>query len=136
MDTQRYKEQLLEMESLTEGLEDPEANWLLDWAAGQLDLILENVADAETAGNKANALYAVVRKINRIMAHTDTDQPLDELAGELTALAELAGDAYCRRPDLTPVEAQSAAARLRVLEPAMAVRFLARWARISVNLYE
>lgn len=134
MDTQLYKERMLEMESLTDELEDSEASWLLDWAAGQLDLILKGVSDPETADNKASALFAVIRKINSIMAHTG--QPSEELAAELTALADLTGDAYCRRPDLTPVEAQSAAARLRELEPAMTVRFLTRWALISINLCE
>ena len=143
MDTQPFKERMLEIENLTDELEDSEANWLLNWGAAQLDWVLHGVKDQETAGQKANALYAVMRKINRMMAYTQGSAPganqtrklPEELAADFMALAELTGDAYCHKPKQTLVEAQSAAAHLPGLKPSIAIEFLARWALLSCDLH-
>ncbi len=88
MNKERFKERILETENLTDELEDDDANWLIDWGIARLDTVLQGAADEETAGNRVNALMAVMRKINRIAGSYARQSPQD-LAGELAALRDL-----------------------------------------------
>jgi hypothetical protein len=93
MDTQRYKERILETENLTDELEDSDANFLLDWGFEKLDRVLEGNEDAETGGERVNALMAVMRKINRILgAYSEKDSA--ELQEDLSALQGLFEHAF------------------------------------------
>ncbi len=88
MEKERFIERILETENLTSELEDPEANWLLNWGIQQLDQVLVSVEDEETAGDRVNALMAVMRKINRIAGSYTGADPAN-LASDLAELDEL-----------------------------------------------
>jgi hypothetical protein len=68
METERFVERILETENLTDELEDADANWFLKWGTGKVPLVLMDVSGDEEAGYQINALMAVMRKINRMMA--------------------------------------------------------------------
>ncbi len=93
MDKERYTERILETENLTDELEDADANWLLDWGTARLDTVLQGVKDEETAGNRVNALMAVMRKINRITGGYASQSP-QALAEDLAALRDLFAAAF------------------------------------------
>ncbi len=93
MDKERFKERILETENLTDELEDADANWLLDWGTARLDTVLRGVKDEETAGNRVNALMAVMRKINRITGSYAGQSP-EALAEDLAALRDLFAAAF------------------------------------------
>jgi hypothetical protein len=134
MNKQPYIERMLENENLTDELEDPDANWLLDWGSSQMDTVLEGANDSETAGNRANALMAVMRKINRI-AGSYADKSPQSLASDLAALYDLFQQAFgyirpnvLEAPDApSPVMAEDAALRLSALDTRQALEFLTRW---------
>jgi hypothetical protein len=88
MDKKPFVERLLEVENLTDELQDRDANWLLDWGIGKLDTLLSDISDPETAGLKVNRLMAVMRKINRIAGSYAEKNSVD-LADELRALQQL-----------------------------------------------
>lgn len=88
MEKERFIERILETENLTDELEDADANWLLDWGIQNLDEVLSSTEDEETAGNKVNALMAVMRKINHI-AGSYASKDRGELANDLAELNEL-----------------------------------------------
>ncbi len=93
MDKERFTERILETENLTDELEDADANWLLDWGIARLDAVLLGVKDEETAGNRVNALMAVMRKINRITGSYTSQSP-QALAEDLAALHDLFAAAF------------------------------------------
>jgi hypothetical protein len=86
MDKARFKERILETENLTDELEDIEANWLLNWGISHLDDVLG--ADPIAAGDRVNALMAVMRKINRIAGNYASKDPQD-LVEDLSSLNDL-----------------------------------------------
>jgi hypothetical protein len=133
MDTTQYVERMLETENLTDELQDSAANWLLNWGAGRLDRVLKDVEGEEAAGQKVNALMAVMRKINRMVgARQDKDPAV--LASDFKMLAALASDLYECDPDVNAAECLSAAVHLRGLaEEQYAVEFSARWSLLSVG---
>jgi hypothetical protein len=133
MDTERYKERILETENLTDELEDSDANFLLDWGFGKLDRVLEGNEDAESGGERVNALMAVMRKINRIIgAYSEKDTA--ELQEDLSALDGLFERAFSptRAQDdpealesrISPANQEPAAAQLARLAPRQALEYL------------
>src|SRR5450631_495885 len=66
MDPQRAKERILENENLTDNLDDEAADWLLNWGIGHLNGLVGSIQDEDSAGEKINALMAVMRQLNRI----------------------------------------------------------------------
>jgi hypothetical protein len=79
-------DRILETENLTYGLEDDDANWLLDWGIKLLPEVIGGVADDEVAGDKVNGLMAVMRKINQITADRADKDP-EELSEDIHSLA-------------------------------------------------
>ena len=88
MKPERFVERMLEIENLTDALEDAEAQLLLDWGLAQLGPLLTDIQDVEAAGEKANELMAVMRKINRLVGGM-AGKDREELAEELRALDAL-----------------------------------------------
>ena len=133
MDKKLFVERMLETENLTDELQDPSANWLLNWGIGLLDVLLKDATDEEAAGLKVNALMAVMRKINR-MVGIRLDKDPAALASDFKMLAALAGELYECNPDVSPAKCQSAAAHLHGLSAEqLAVEFTARWSLLSVG---
>ena len=126
MDKARYVERILEVENLTDELEDPQANWLLDWGIGQLDGILKGIVDEELAGEKVNALMAVMRKINRITGSRPKGD-LEILAVDFATLADLFGRARGCQPAASPADCQSAAAHFAQLPVEEALVYMVEW---------
>ncbi len=110
MDKQTAIDRLLETENLTDGLEDDDAGWLLDWG-------IRSVADlapkpgGEIPGTKVNELMALMREISRILAGRESAASGD-LARAITGLAGAYARAFGRARRLSPDEAAGLAAGL------------------------
>jgi hypothetical protein len=126
MEKDRFVERMLEVENLTDELEDDQANWLLHWGISRLDQVLEGAADADAAGEKANALMAVMRKINRMTGARTTVDP-ETLGQDFATLSGLFAAAFGKATIVTPAECSLAAARLAKLSHQEAVEYLAAW---------
>jgi len=132
MEKDRFVERMLEIENLTDELEDVQANWLLNWGISRLDQVLQGAADAEAGGDKANALIAVMRKINRMTGARGTAGS-ETLADDLSALSGLFSAAFGKEYVVNAAECSLAAARLAKLSPQQAVEYLAAWGFQSVD---
>jgi hypothetical protein len=75
MDPQAAIDRILETENLTDGLEDNDANWLLDWGINSLPALIGEMEDEDAAGTKVNDLMSVMRKINQNTADRETADP-------------------------------------------------------------
>ena len=87
MDVADAKERMLEVENLTDALEDDDANWLLDWGAKQVGPLIQGIADDDQAGEKVNQLMGVMRSINRITGDRNAAPP-DELTDDVHQLVD------------------------------------------------
>ncbi len=80
MEIQPFIDRMLEVENLTDNLEDKDAKRLLDWGIHWLPKALEGQVDADAAGDKANQLMGLLRKLNRLapdgqsMSQDDIDE--------------------------------------------------------------
>jgi len=124
-----YVERLLETENLTDELEDQDANWLLEWGIARLDRVLQGSVDEEAAGNRVNALMAVMRKINRI-AGSRADRSPEDLKADLIALNGLFEAAFGSAQLVSPGELEAAAASLPGLSTRQALELLTGWGSI------
>jgi len=127
MDKKPFVERMLEVENLTDELEDREAKRLLHWGIGKLDGVLQNASDADDAGARVNRLMAVMRKINRI-AGGCAAKNADDLAGDLQALETLCGEAFDSPAAFTEADgakkAEKIAAEIAGKAPGEAVELL------------
>lgn len=135
VDPKPYIERMLEIENLTDELEDRQARQLLEWGTAQLNRLLQSYTEPDLAGEKANALYAVLRKINRLHGARADKEPA-ALVSDLAALAELAAGAYGVSPRQTPADCETAAARLPALEADPALALLTAWALYAAGQSE
>ena len=108
MEKQPFIDRILETENLSDELEDADANWLLNWGIGQLDVVLKDVIlkdtlELEAAGAKVNALMAVMRKINRICG-SYTDKLATDLSQDLKALQTFHDAAFGHTAEALPDE--------------------------------
>jgi len=87
MDRQIAIDRITETENLTDGLEDDDANWLLDWGIGHVDGLVTGIADEDAAGDKLNQLMAVMRTLNQI-ASNRAAKPPDALAADIRTFLE------------------------------------------------
>ena len=130
MDKTLFVDRILETENLTDEMEDAGANRLLDWGVSQLDDILQGAKNDKLAGDRVNALMAVMRKINRIMGSYAGQNPQD-LAADLLALNVLVVASFGHTPrkvtGLNAAEADLAAANLSQLSTPQALEFLTHW---------
>jgi hypothetical protein len=126
MDTQRFVDRMLETENLTDELEDADAQRLLDWGFARLESLLDGIEDPEAAGEKVNALMALMRKLNRLAGGAAGGDP-QMLAGELARLDELSRALYPDAGPRDPQTCQQAALELSALEPGPALDYLLAW---------
>ncbi|HEX6540208.1 MAG TPA: hypothetical protein VF040_00520, partial [Ktedonobacterales bacterium] len=68
MDEALAIERITENENLTDGLNDEDARWLLQWGTGHAGELIAGATDDEAAGQKINQLMAVMRSLNAIAA--------------------------------------------------------------------
>jgi hypothetical protein len=87
MDRQTAIDRITETENLTDGLEDDDANWLLDWGIAHVDGLVTGIKDEDAAGKKLNQLMAVMRSLNQIAADRAA-KPSDALAADIRAFLE------------------------------------------------
>jgi len=87
MDVSEAKDRMLEVENLTDALEDDDANWLLDWGTKQVGPLIQGIADDDQAGEKVNQLMGVMRSVNRITGDRNAAPP-DELADDIHQLVD------------------------------------------------
>jgi hypothetical protein len=109
MDRQIAIDRITETENLTDGLEDDDANWLLDWGIGHVDGLVTGIADEDAAGDKLNQLMAVMRTLNQI-ASNRAAKPPDALAADIRTFLERYQQAFGAPETVTPtvVPAQDA----------------------------
>jgi hypothetical protein len=126
MDEKIFVERILENENLTSNLVDDDANWLLNWGTSQVKGLVQGIGDVDVAGEKVNALMAVMRKMNRMVGEGDWPS-VDELVPELEALAELSAQAFGTPQNMSTTEWEAVANRLVQMTPPQALQFLVEW---------
>ncbi len=124
MDEKIFVSRILENENLTSSLVDNDANWLLNWGTGQVKGLIQGIGNVDAAGEKVNALMAVMRKMNRIVGEGDWP-PIDELVPELESLAELSAQAFGTSRAMSAAEWEAVAKQLVQMSPPQALQFLA-----------
>ena len=113
MDKQTAIDRILETENLTDGLEDEDANWLLDWGIHYVPILIGELQDEDAAGAKLNQLMAVMRKINQIVADRQ-DATAEDLAEAITGLVRAYAQAFGSARPLSSEEALNLAASLSI----------------------
>ena len=126
MDEKIFVARILENENLTSNLVDEDANWLLKWGTSQVKGLVQGIGDMDAAGEKVNALMAVMRKMNRMVGEGDWP-PADELVPELEALAELSAQAFGTSHSMSTAEWEAVANQLTKMTPPQALQFLVEW---------
>jgi hypothetical protein len=123
IDKQIFIDRLLESENLVGDLEDAEAEWLLNWGIHQVEGLIRDIDEFETAGERINALMAVMRKANQIVADRNVkNRPA--LAGDLEELARRYAQAFGGSQGSAPADLEVAAGQLADLSPGEAVRYV------------
>src|SRR5258708_39606851 len=87
MDEALAIERITETENLTDGLDDDDATWLLQWGTSRVGGLIAGIADEEAAGEKVNQLMAVMRLLNAIAADRTVKDPAS-LGDDIRALRE------------------------------------------------
>ncbi len=126
MDEKIFVARILENENLTSNLVDDDANWLLNWGTGQVKGLIQGIGDVDVAGEKVNALMAVMRKMNRMVGEGDWPS-VDELIPELEALAELSAQTFGTPHDVSTAEWEAVAKQVIQMTPSQALEFLVEW---------
>ena len=126
MEEQAAIDRILETENLTDGLEDKEANWLLDWGIKRVPGFIGGITDDEAAGNRVNELMAVMRKINQIIAGRDS-KTVDELAVDILELAERYEGAFGSVRKAGPDEHLKLVAQINEMAPGEAMQTMIEW---------
>lgn len=75
MDEKLAIERISETENLTDGLDDDDANWLLQWGTSRVGKLIAGIADDDAAGEKVNQLMAVMRSLNAIATDRAAETP-------------------------------------------------------------
>jgi hypothetical protein len=101
MDRQTAIDRITETENLTDGLEDDDANWLLDWGIAHVDGLVTGIEDEDAAGKKLNQLMSVMRTLNQIAADRAA-RPPDALAGDIRTFLERYQQAFGAPKAATP----------------------------------
>jgi outer membrane biosynthesis protein TonB len=101
MDRQTAIDRITETENLTDGLEDDDASWLLDWGIAHVDGLVTGVEDEDAAGEKLNQLMSVMRTLNQIASERAAESP-DALATDIRTFLERYQQAFGAPEDATP----------------------------------
>jgi hypothetical protein len=126
IDSQTYKDRLLETENLTTDLEDVEADWLLQWGVAQIDLVTDGLAEEAAADEQIGVLMSFMRRASRTVARKDRRTPA-ELAEALNELGGIYAQLFGGCRPLSPAECEPAAIQMQQLAPLAALQFLVEW---------
>lgn len=128
MNEQAAIDRILETENLTDGLEDEDANWLLDWGVDQVPELIGGINDNEAAGTKVNELMAVMRRLNQITADRAVKPP-QALAEDIQTLAQTNRQAFGAGREAGPEEARKLAQSLAQKSPHDTLVTLIDWVK-------
>lgn len=117
MDEALAIERITENENLTDGLNDEDARWLLQWGTGHAGELIAGATDDEAAGQKINQLMAVMRSLNAIAADR-TVKDSASLAADIRTLR----DRYAITFGNVATHSEDEIARLGRALPAMSAR--------------
>jgi hypothetical protein len=126
MEEQAAIDRILEAENLTDGLEDKEADWLLDWGIKRLPGLIGGITDDEATGARVNELMAVMRKINQIIAGRDS-KTVGELVADIQDLAERYERAFGSVRKASPDDYTKLAAQITEQSSIDAMQTLIEW---------
>jgi len=116
---QNFIDRILEVENLTDSLEDEDADYLLNWGVTQLKQKLGDIEDSETAGEYTNDLMGFMRMLNQIAGNLEDIQPEN-----LAQLAEYRQKALGPEQELAAVAYAEAITLLKPMTPRQAVEYL------------
>ncbi len=116
MNEQAAIDRILETENLTDGLEDDDANWLIDWGIERVRPLIAGIEDDEAAGEKVSQLMAVRRRLNQITADREV-KSAEELAADVDQFLVAYDAAFGRTRSLGSGEALSACASIKTMLP-------------------
>ena len=119
IDPQNFISRMLEVENLTDALEDEDANYLLNWGVAQLKLKLGNIEDREAAGEYTNDLMGFLRALNQVTGNLENLQPEG-----LVQLAERRQKAFGPGQEPAVENYDKAIARLKMMTPRQAIDYL------------
>jgi hypothetical protein len=119
IDPQNFIDRMLEVENLTDTLEDDDADYLLNWGVEHLKEKLGTIEDSEAAGEYTNNLMCFMRKLNQIAGDLENIQPeyLAQLAERRQLVLGAGLDAAAEPFDV-------AANRLKMMTPRQALEYL------------
>jgi len=118
-DPQNFIDRILEVENLTDALEDEDADYLLNWGIARLREGLSTIEDSEAAGEYTNHLMGFMRTLNQIAGNLENIQPED-----LVQLEELRQKAFSAGRDLAEDAYEEAADRLKIMTARQAIEYL------------
>lgn len=118
-DPQNFIDRMLEVENLTDALEDEEADFLVNWGIAKLKGSLAKINDYEEAGEYTNDLMAFIRTVNQIAGDLENIQP-----EKLAQLAERRINALEPGDAVGMVTCSEAAAQLATMSTHQALEYL------------
>jgi hypothetical protein len=118
-DPQKFIDRMLEVENLTDALEDEDAEYLLNWGVAQLKEELGKIEDGEAAGEYTNNLMGFMRTLNQISGDLENIRP-EDLASLVEHRQKTLGAAQVQAPETYG----EAATRLKGMTPRQAIEYL------------
>ena len=128
IDPQNLIDRMLEVENLTDALEDQDADHLLAWGAAQIREAAQKLDDPDAAGEFANNLMGFMRSLNRIAGNPGDVQPDD-----LAQLAERSRKAFGPGREPAAQEYAETAAHLAAMTPRQVMDSLLAWLAPTEN---
>ena len=110
-DPQIFIDRMLEVENLTDALEDEDAEYLINWGVARLKEGLGKIEDREAAGEYTNNLMGFMRTLNQISGDLENIR-----AEDLAVLAD--------HRQKTFGAAQEVATRLKGMKPRQVLEYL------------
>jgi hypothetical protein len=123
MNEQTAIDRILETENLTDGLEDDDANWLIDWGVERVRPLIAGIEDDEAAGEKVHQLMTVMRKLNQITADRQV-KSAEDLAADVNMFLTAHAAAFGHAPTLGSGEVAFACVTIKMLPPLQAIQLL------------
>lgn len=120
MELQPFIERILEVENLTDNLEDSQAKRLLDWGIAHLPVVLAGLDDPVSAAEKTGDLMRIMRAINRLIPDRQSLTPED-----LADLAQKAGSVF--QHSLPQADPAAGAAALAGMNASEALEYLIKF---------
>jgi len=119
IDPQNFIDRMLEVENLTDSLEDEEADYLLNWGVTKLKEQLVGFEDTEAVGEYTNDLMGFMRTLNQTIGNLENILPEDLV--ELDARRQRAN---LPEQGLTATAYSDSAALLKTMTPRQALEYL------------